>query len=386
MKQNIIIALVLIVIAAGCGGSDLDTKKKELAKTRAEVKALNDKIATLEAEIAALDGDSQQVDRNAVLVNYQVLKPAGFNHTIDVRGNVASRTNVYLSSESAGRILEVSAVEGRKVKRGEVLVRLDNDILKNNVAEVKTALELAEAVFERQSALWEKNIGTEIQYLEAKNRKESLERQLATLQSQLAKTVIRAPFSGTVDGVEARVGEMAQPGMPLVRVVNQDQMYLEADISERYIGKFAVGDNVSVYFPIQDITVESEITAISEVINLENRTFHVEFDLPKMDFVVKPNQVVVVNMVDYTTADSMVIPTELILTDAQGKFIYTLIDENNELRATKTRVEVGLTSKGKTEIVNGLSDGDMVVLQGYRDLTEGSIVQVAKNTIETAKL
>jgi RND family efflux transporter MFP subunit len=319
-------------------------------------------------------------------VNYQVVQPADFSHTIDVRGNIASRTNVYLSSESAGRITQVAVVEGDKVKKGQVLVRLDNEILRNNVAEVKTALELAEAVFERQSALWDKKIGTEIQYLEAKNRKESLERQLATLQSQLAKTVIRAPFTGTADAVDARAGEMAQPGMPLVRVVNQNQMYLEADISERYIGKFNIGDKVSVYFPIQDRTIESQITAISEVINLENRTFHVEFKLPKMDFVVKPNQVVVINLVDYQTDESMIIPTELILTDAQGKFIYTLVNENNLMRATKTRIEVGLSSKGATEVTSGLSAGDMVVLQGYRDLSEGSIVQIATNTTETAKL
>lgn len=385
MKNIFILALTLSIVAAGCGGSDLDSKKQELATAKSEAKALKAKIAELETEIASIEGVEGK-RTNAVLVNFESIQPSSFNHTIDVRGNVASRTNISLSAEAAGRILAVTVVEGKKVKKGQVLVRLDNEILQNNQAEVKTALDLAEAVYDRQAALWEKNIGTEIQYLEAKNRKESLERQLATLNSQISKSVIRAPFTGTVDAVDARVGEMAQPGMPLVRIVNQNQMYLEAQVSERYIGKFRIGDKVGVYFPIQDKTIESEITSISEVINLENRTFSMEFKLPSVDFIVKPNQVVVLNMIDYRASDSIIVPTELILTDAEGKFVYTLIDGENELRATKTRIEVGLTSKGKTEITEGLAQGDRVVLQGHRDLTEGAIVQVAEKASETAKL
>lgn len=386
-NSNYIFGLVILGFLAGCGNPvDLESKKMALAEAKNQAKEVNAEIAMLEKEIAALEGNANTADKNAVLVNFETIQPKTFNHTVDVRGNVASRTNVSLSSETAARIIRVSVVEGAKVKKGDILVRMDNEILTNNIEEVKTSLELAEAVYDRQAKLWEKNIGSEIQYLEAKNRKESLNRQLVTLKSQADKSIIRAPFSGTVDAVDARVGEMAQPGYPLVRIVNQNQMYLEADISERYIGKFNRGDKVSVYFPIQDKSIESEITAISEVINPENRTFKAEIKLPGVDFMVKPNQVVVVNLVDYRQSNSIVIPTELILTDAEGKFIYSLDEGENVTRAAKSRIEVGISSNGETEILYGLSLGDKIVLEGYRDLTDGTLVRISEDLTETAKL
>ncbi|MEJ2005754.1 MAG: efflux RND transporter periplasmic adaptor subunit [Cyclobacteriaceae bacterium] len=327
MKRVFIFSLVLSVIAAGCGSEDLDSKKEELSKLKQEARELNHRISELEKEIGGSEG-AETKHTNAVLVNTASVEPQQFRHTIEVRGNVASRTNVELSSETGGTIENVHVREGDKVRKGQVLVSIDNDVIRNNIEEVRTALDLATAVFERQSNLWEKNIGTEIQYLEAKNRKESLERQLTTLQSQLSKTIIRAPFTGSVDNVNARIGQMAQPGMPLVQIVNQNQMYLEADVSERYIGDFEKGDRVSVYFPIQDKSLESEIIAVSEVINLENRTFRIEIRMPETDFVVKPNQVAVIELVDYEKDSTMVVPTELILSDAEGKFLYTVEDKD----------------------------------------------------------
>ncbi len=385
MNRFFAYSLALTIAMAGCTTDNLESKKNELAELKKEARALEDQIAALEKEINAAGGEEVR-NTNAVLVNTSHINPQQFRHTIEVRGNVASRTNVILSSETGGTIEEVRVREGDPVKKGQVLVALDNDIIRNNIAEVRTALELATAVYDRQSNLWEKNIGTEIQYLEAKNRKESLERQLATLQSQLNKTIIRAPFSGTVDNVAARLGEMAQPGVPLVQIVNQQQTYLEADVSERYIGDFEKGDRVSVYFPIQDKRLESEIIAVSEVINLENRTFRIEIRMPQTDFIVKPNQVAVIELVDYEKDSAMVVPTELILSDAQGKFLYVVEEEEEKTVASKARIDVGLTHEGKTEILDGLNSGDQVVMQGYRDLTEGTAVRLTEKSTETAKL
>jgi RND family efflux transporter MFP subunit len=386
MKNLILSIFTLSLAISGCTSDSLESRKQELADLKQERRALEEKIATLENEIAAAEGTAVKTSSNAILVNTESLNTQKFQHTIEVRGNVSSRTNVMLASETGGTIEQLLVREGDQVRKGQVLLRLDNDVLQNNIAEVRTALDLAKAVFERQSNLWEKNIGTEIQYLEAKNRKESLERQLATLQSQLSKTVIRAPFSGTVDKVEARIGEMAQPGMPLIRVVNPDQMYLEADVSERFIGDFNKGDKVSVYFPIQKRTLESKIIAVSEVINLENRTFKIEISMPQVDFVVKPNQVAVIEMVDYEKDSAIVVPTEVILSDAEGKFLYLIDDTAEKTEARKTRIDVGLTHNGKTEILKGLEIGDQLVLQGYRDLTDGTIVELTDKSTETAKL
>ncbi len=385
MKKILIYITLSASVLAGCTGSDtLESKKEKVAEYKKEVHEINLKIRELEDQIASMEGTSQQT--NAILVNTTPVQPSRFSHAIEVRGNVASRTNVFLSSETGGIIESVRVAEGDMVKKGQVLVTVDNEVIRNNIAEVKTALDLAQAVYERQSNLWEKKIGTEIQYLEAKNRKESLERQLATLESQLNKTIMRAPFSGSIDAVEARVGEMAQPGMPLVQVVNQKDMYLEADVSERFIGDFTKGDKVEVFFPVQNKKIETSITAVSEIINLENRTFKIEMRMPRVDFVVRPNQVVVIQLVDYTKDSTIVVPTEVILTDAEGKFLYIVEEKESEQVATKARLNVGMTSDGKTEILDGLDIGDIVVLQGYRDLTEGTIVKQTEKSTETAKL
>src|SRR5690606_14136693 len=195
---------------------------------------------------------------------------------------------VMISAETAGTIERVHVKEGQRVGAGQVLVTLDAAILRNAVAELKTSLELANTIFEKQSRLWEQKIGTEVQYLEAKNNKESLERKLATTQSQLAQAVVKAPFAGTVDDVTAREGEMASPGVPLVRITSPQDTYIKADISERYIGKLGVGDEVEVYFPVQDMRAKSTIAAVSQVINPENRTFSVEVKIPKVDITLKP--------------------------------------------------------------------------------------------------
>ena len=386
MKKISLFVLLSAVLLAGCGSDDLAAKKDKLAELTEQSEELKAQMDELASEIASIEGKEGANTVNAILVNAAPIQPASFVHSIEVRGNVASRTNVFLSAETGGRIEEVRVDEGNVVKKGQVLVVLDNDIIRNNIAEVKTALELATAVFERQSNLWEKKIGTEIQYLEAKNRKESLERQLATLQSQLDKTVIRAPFAGTIDDVAARVGEMAQPGMPLIRVVNPDKMYLEADVSERFIGDFKKGDEVTVSFPIQKKTLKSEIMSVSEVINLENRTFKIEVKMPKVDFVVKPNQVAVLELVDYERENTIVVPTEVILSDGDGKFLYVVSDKDQKTVAEKARIEVGMTQDGVTEVLEGLKTGDQIVLQGYRDLTEGTVIRLTEKSTETAKL
>ncbi len=378
---------MLMVFLASCQQGGLDSKKNELAELKSQAKELNTRIAALEKEIASLDTTAvSAVERNAVLVNLETLTPRSFEHRIEVRGSVSSRSNVLLSAESAGRITSVRVKEGDKVSRGQVLATLDNEVLQNNIRELKTSLELAEAVYERQANLWDKKIGTEIQYLEAKNRVESLQSRLNTAYSQLAQSVVKAPFSGTVDEVPARVGEMAQPGKPIVRIVNQDNMYIDAAVSERFIAALQVGDKVNVRFPVIDKTLTSEITAISEVINMENRTFNIEVRLPEVDFTPKPNQVVILDLVDYENPSTLVVPTEVILSDARGKYLYVAKDENSQTIAQKRYVTPGRTQDGATEILNGLDSTATLIVEGYRDVSEGTVVKPTDRSTETAKL
>lgn len=388
MRNKVIYAIALITIVASCGEkNELESKKEKLSQYKKEVKELQTKIEDLKKEIAKEDTAYQnQVARNAVLVNAKPAEVREFKHKIDIRGVVESRKNVMLSSEIGGKIESIKVSEGQSVRAGQILAILDADIIRNNIAELKTSLELAEAVYKRQANLWEKNIGTEIQYLEAKNKKEALERSLATAYSQLDQAVIKAPFSGTIDEIPSREGELAQPGMPLIRLVNPNSLYVEADVSERYVGDFKRGDAVELYFPVQDKTVASKVAAVGQVVNPDNRTFSVEIQLPNIDFPVKPNQVVILRLVDYEVEDAIVVPSEVILTDKDGKFLYTATQKDGATVAKKTRVEVGETQDGMTEIKQGLNSKDLVVTAGFRNLSDGILIKPVGGSTETAKL
>lgn len=375
---HIIIVTVTAAVLVSCGSGDsIDAKKEQLESYKSEVKSLQGKIAELEKELTEA-GAITKTATSEILVATLPLKHERFSHEVEVRGTVQSRKNVLVSAETMGRVEKIHVEEGQNVSAGQILLTLDSDILSNSISEVETSLELAEAVFVRQENLWEQNIGTEIQYLQAKNNRDALQKRLATLKSQLKQYQVRAPFAGTVDDVVAKVGEMAQPGVPLVRVVNPNEMYIMSDVSEAFLGKFKAGDQASVFFPVQNKSYKATITSVSKVINEQNRTFTIEVGLPGgKDFSFQPNQVAVLNLTDYTNEEALIIPTKLIQADDDGKFVYVAGTDSGKKIATKKRVSTGLSYNSKTEILSGLSAGDQVIEKGYRDVNEGTEIKLA---------
>ncbi len=369
---------VLAVILYSCGGgSELAEKKAELDEKRKALMEIQASIAQLEDQIALLD-TAVDVTSGNVLVSTFSVERKSFIHKVEVRGSVASRKNIMMSAEAMGRIERIHVSEGQQVKKGDLLLSIDGDVIVNNISEVKTQMELAKTVYERQSNLWEQNIGTEIQYLQAKNNFESLERKLTTLQSQLSQYYMRAPFNGVVDNIPAKEGEMAQPGMPLVRIVNPDEMYLTSDVSEAFLGKFKAGETVDVTFPVQGVTLPSKIISVGKVINEQNRTFKLEVALPaKNDNEFRPNQVAVLTLVDYENKEALSVPTNVIQSDAGGKFIYTIGAKEGKKVAQKVMIETGKSAGNLTEITKGLSGGESVINQGYRNVTNGAMVSVS---------
>ncbi|MDQ3392991.1 MAG: efflux RND transporter periplasmic adaptor subunit [Bacteroidota bacterium] len=387
MKKSIYIILVFALAVTACGGdnSDAAEKRKELQEARKEYQSLKEKIAKLETDLKEIDPDYAQESHKAILVSTITAKKNPFEHKVDVRGAVASRKNVLISGQVPGVIQNVHVVEGQEVNKGQLLVSLDAQIIKSSINELNSALELANTLNEKQTRLWEQKIGTEVQYLQAKNNKESIESKLATAQAQLNQAIIRAPFKGIVDEVQARQGEMSSPGMPLVRITSPDDMYIQADVSERYVGKVVTGDKVEVYFPVQDKRLISSISSVSSVINAENRTFRVEVKLPKTEAVLKPNQVTILEIIDYVNPEAIALPTRLILRDDQGEYVYAIAKNNNNNVATKVRVKSGLSYNGQTEILEGLKGSEELVDKGFRDITEGVEVAIAANE-ETKKV
>lgn len=373
--KNYIAIIILGLLAAACSGN-LASKKEELAGLKTEMIELKSSISTLETEISVLDTTQKLV--NYTLVSTVLPMRNSFEHRIDVRGGIQSRSNIILSAEMGGKIRKIRVKEGQQVKKGQTLIVLNADVIRKNIAELKTGLELAQTLFERQDKLWKQQIGTEVQYLQAKNNKESLEGKLATVNAQLAMSIIKAPISGAIDDLPMNEGELASPGMPLARMINPDDVYIISEVSEAYIGKINKGDEVIIDFITYDKKSSSVVSSVSQVINPKNRTFTIEIEMPNVGFSAKPNQVVVVSMQDYKAESALTLSTNIIQKGRNGNFVYKSVKKDGKLIAEKVTVTLGKTFDGRTEILNGLAGNEDIISSGFRDVASGAIIKVKK--------
>ena len=373
LKISTLFVLVALVVAS-CGQETdtLEAKKARVEEARNEIKALHDEIDALEKQIATEDPEFGKAQEKAALVTTVPAAQKDFSHKIEIRGNVQSRTNVYVSAEVMGQLTAVNVVEGQSVRKGQVLATVDSETLEKNIAEVETQLSFATTVFEKRDRLWKQNIGTEIDYLQAKNTKESLEKSLETLKTQLEKTKIKAPFSGTIEEVPVSAGQIVQPGVPVAFLVSNENMYIHAEVSEAFVGKFMRGDVVNVTIPALGETFESTITSIGSVINAASRTFTVEVKLPKVDAYLKTNLVTILKLTDYQVNDAIVIPSRIIQEDLQGTYVYKV----NGKKAEKVHIQLGKTYDSHTEVLAGLTAGESIVDKGGRTIADGTVITI----------
>ncbi|MGW8121899.1 efflux RND transporter periplasmic adaptor subunit [Roseivirga echinicomitans] len=364
---------VLTVTACGPKNEGLDAKKKQLSDARVELQEIRKKIETIEAAIAEEDPSYFSNGNAGTLVTTISTEKKKFEHKIEVRGTVLSRTNVYVSAESMGLLTSLNVIEGQSVKKGQLLATIDSEQLEKSIDEVKNQLEYATTIFEKRERLWKQNIGTEVDYLTAKNNKESLEKQLSTLNTQLSKTNIIAPFSGSIEEVPVKAGELVQPGTPVVFLVSNSDMYINAEVSEAYMGKIKAGDVVDIRVPSMNESFVSKVVSVGNVINPASRTFTIEVTLPKEASDVKVNIVSIIRLTDYTNDNAITIPSRIIQEDLEGNFVYTLDDAQ---KATKVHVKLGLSHDHETEVLSGLSGGEVIVDKGNRTIADGTIVRV----------
>jgi membrane fusion protein, multidrug efflux system len=351
---------------------EVAAKKAELEELKAEANELTTSISELEAELMKLDPEFAKQNQKSILITTAPVKKGEFDHYVEVTGSVLSKKNVMISAETSGRILEVPVLEGMRVNKGTVLARIDAESIERSIDELENSLELATTLFEKQERLWNQKIGTEVQYLEAKNRKEGLERNLASARTNLDKAIIRAPFSGTVETVEVRLGELVQPGMGMFQFVGESDLFIEADISESYIGVLSKGDSVDVNFPSIDKDIQTKVSSVGAIINPNNRTFKVEVFLPNITNV-KPNMISVLKILDYQSADAVIVPSYLILSDNRGDYVFTV--ENG--KALKKYVVRGKTFDKETEILEGLVGSETLVDKGFREVGDNFNVNIA---------
>lgn len=349
----------------------LEEYNARLDSLRAERDKIDVKITAVSAKIAELD---TAAERKQVTV-YRPERTV-FKHYFEVHGNVETDRAATLYAENPGPVTAINVTEGQRVKKGHVLVRLDSELTARNIAELRTSLELATTLFEKQKRLWEQNIGSEVQYLEAKNRKESLEQSIATLEEQKGKSTVRAPFDGVVDKIFPRVGEMASVQAPVARMVNLDNLYITADVSERYVGRVKEGHKVDVIINRSD-TVRAEVTRAGTYINPNNRTFEIRINLEEPPAELMPNSLVVLRINDFTKEDAIAIPSSLIMQDGAGKDYVFTIRNGEKLGpvAQKQPIETGMRYLGRTLVYEGIDEELPIVDKGSRSVRDGDRVE-----------
>lgn len=365
--------VALSVLTFSCAKDDVAAKKEKLETLKSDLATLNTEIRDLEKEIADLDPEFAASTKKPILITTAAATKGEFTHYVEVTGSVLSKKNVSISAETAGRILEVPAVEGMRVAKGQILAIVDSEVIQRNIDELETNLSLAKTIFEKQERLWNQKIGTEIQYLEAKNRKEGLEKSLASMKTQLDKANIRAPFNGTVETVQVRLGELVQPGSPMFQFVGESDLFIEADISESYVGVLTKGDSVAVAFPSIGKELQTKVSAVGAIINPNNRTFKVEVFLPNIESI-KPNMISVLKIQDYKNPETVVVPSHLILSDNKGDYVFVV---ENQV-AKKKYVKRGMSSGSVTEIKEGLVGTETLVDKGFREVGDNFSVNIAQ--------
>ena len=365
------IALAAVMVACSATSADKD-KKARLEKLKTEQLALGKEIKKLEDEIAKENPNEAVVKSKEVIV--KELQPSRFEHFVQTQGMIESEENIQVSAKMPGVVTEVFVQEGQDVRRGQTLAQIDNSLVLRSIEELKASLELSRTVYDRQKNLWDQKIGTEVQYLQAKNNKESLEKRLAALNEQNEQTRIKSPINGIVDQVTVKIGQNIMPGAPAVRVVNNADLKVKAQVSEAYVLNIKKGDKVMVSVPDLKKDIEAKVTFVGRSIDQLSRTFAVEAKLNGVQDL-RANMSVVLKVVYKSVPDALTVPVNVVQEVNSEKVVYVAQERDGHLVAAKKPVVIDGVFDGKAQ-VQGLSTGDKIITVGYQGLSDGTIIKI----------
>ena len=373
--RKIFLVSVLSIAIYSCGKKENNQSIDALIESK-NTKALQEKKIVLQAEIAKIEEALATLDtkKEEALVAVMTLKDTLFNHYLDIQGNVNTKENIIVQPEFSGTLTSLNVKAGQKVTKDQILGRIDDAGMSQQLAQVQTQFELAKTTYERQKNLWDQKIGSEIQFLQAQTQMNSLQKSIGQMKAQLAKTVIRAPFSGTIDEVFVEKGQVVAPGpQGLMRIVNLGNMFVSTSVPESYIGKLKVGTEVDVFLTSLGKTYKGKVRQVGNFINPNNRSFGIEVSIPNPENLLRPNQVAKLKIIDYVKKDATVVPTNVIQEDGKGNhYVYTVDNSTGKTGiAKKTVVTLGQSSDNVTEILNGLSAEDVIVTEGVNTISEG---------------
>lgn len=393
MRNTIKYLAILFITSSivACGGNeetvsleeilesnDLEQIEERRTKISEERKELNAKLEQIDAAIAKLD-----TNKKFPLVTTNAIEIQNFNHYVEVQGDVMTDQNLVVYPEFQGILKKVHVKMGDKVSEGQLLATIDDGGLREQLQSLKYQAELAKTTYERQERLWKKNIGSEIQYLNAKTNSQASQKAVEQAREQLEKAEVRAPFTGIVDDIIADEGQLLAPGQsPIIRIVNLSNMYVKSDVPESYLASVTQGKMVKVHFPVLDTVLMAEVSKVSNYINPDNRTFKIEIDLPNAANMVKPNLMAKVEINDYTNPTAILVPQSLISENSEGsQYLYkaNLKSGGKTAIAQKVLIETGVKQGDFIEILNGLSSDDVIIAEGARTVKDQQEVEIKTN-------
>lgn len=385
LKATAVIVFSIILVA--CGNTtkeergELTDKKAELEKLKTEQKKTSNRIIELEAEIAKLD-TSARVKEKEKLVTLSVLEPGKFTHFIDLQGRIDAENIAYVTPRGMGGMVKAIYVkQGQQVRKGQLLMKLDNAVEQRQMEQLQTQLSYAKDIYQRQQNLWNQNIGTEVQLLTAKNNVETLEKQLATAREQLSNANVYAQMSGVADQVNIKVGETFSPQSAAVagiRIVNTNELKVIAAVPENYLGRVGVGTNLLITLPEQNNdTLRAKVNVVGKVIDPNSRAFEVEARIPSSRNL-KPNQLAMVKIQDYSSTAAISIPVNTLQNDDKGKFVMVAVKENGKMIARKRPVNIGELYGDRLEVKSGLQTGDTLIVEGFQGLYDGQLITTSQ--------
>lgn len=370
MKNSLLI-LGIAALLASCSSGKPGDKTAELEKLKKQEAELSEKIKSLEKEIGSNDTGIVGKIKD---IAFTAVAERPFKHYVDIQGKVDAEENVNINAQMPGMVSSILVKVGDRVSKGQVLAELDNSSYVAQREALKPSLTLAVTAFEKQQRLWNQKIGSEIQFLQAKTQKESLEKQVSSINEMIDMLRVKSPIDGTIDDVSLRLGQAAAPGAPGIRVVNYSKLKAKADVAESYASKINVGNDVEIVFPDLDKKINAKISFKGRVINTLTRTFGVEAMLQSQEDY-HPNMLAILKIVDYTSDKANVVPINTIQNSDEGQYVMLVKVVNGKNIAKKQKVTVGKQYGGMAEITNGLVAGDKLITTGYQDLNDGDNIK-----------
>jgi membrane fusion protein (multidrug efflux system) len=395
MKHNYTLFIALLMLTSACSSTDTTTEDIKMLIATNDMKAIAEKKneiskkhKDLEKQMAMLDSviHSKSSDKGYPLISTINVKEVEFNHYLELQGNVQTKQNVLVYPEMAGTLVQIYVTEGERVQKNQILAKIDNGGMVNQLAQLKAQLGLAKTTFERQKNLWDQEVGSEIQFLQAKTAYEAQKEAVNQIEATMDKFNIRAPFSGIVDNVIKEEGTVVAPGpgAEIFRVINLSRMYVEVPVPETYITAVTVGKSVKVFFPVLGDTIITKVKQTGNFIDPANRSFIIEIDVPNQSGRIKPNLMAKVQINDYKNAAAILVPQSIISENAEGEqYAYIAVNKDAQNIATAKRsiISTGKSQGDFIEVLSGIKPGQAIITEGARSVRDDQKVKILNSKL-----